>query len=292
MIARARSVHRSVYILIAAGALLVGDVSGITISAQIATMAALVALLGIPHGALDPVLAHESNIARTPRELARFLLLYVSLASLVVATWWAVPAMALAGFLFLSIWHFGGDWRELLNWQATSGAATVVCAPAVFHPVAVQDLFSMLLFGAEATWLIPLLQVLGAVALVGLAIAVPAVATKRPRVALELLTLPMLAWLLPPLLFFVVYFCCLHSPRHIIDSLAFVTVRRSVIVMTGLAMTALTVSAATAAFLLLPAAETATRMMVIVFVGLAALTVPHMLLIEQTNKALHARSTR
>ena len=283
MYAKAHKVHRLIYLAIAGIAALASryDMAR-PVGAQVGVLVACVALLGVPHGALDPVLAHASGIARTPLRLARFVLLYVTQATLVVLLWWMAPGIALAGFLLLSIWHFRSDWRELPNWQGLAAAATLVCAPALFHPAAAGQLFSLLMFGVSASWLILALQVTGIVAIIALALALRGLAQSKPYVALELLTLPVLAWALPPLLFFVVYFCGLHSPRHIIETIRQAQLRRSTIVLTGSAFTAITLAAAVAAFGLLPVADSAPRLLAIVFVGLAALTVPHMLLIERT----------
>ncbi len=50
---------------------------------------------------------------------------------------------------------------------------------------------------------------------------------------LELVTMPVVAWLLRPLLLFVVCFCGFHSPRHIIESLRRVKLGWSTIVLTS-----------------------------------------------------------
>ena len=84
----------------------------------------------------------------------------------------------------------------------------------------------------------------------------------------------------PPLIYFVVYFCLLHSPRHFLltaDHLKLTPLQalRATwpILMSTLAMAAL---GALVLAVLTPAFEPATLQ--IVFIGLAALTVPHMLL--------------
>jgi Brp/Blh family beta-carotene 15,15'-monooxygenase len=84
----------------------------------------------------------------------------------------------------------------------------------------------------------------------------------------------------PPLIYFVIYFCALHSPRHFLltaDQLDLTPLQglRAAwpILVVTLAMTALGVIVLA---VFTPAFEPATLQ--IVFIGLAAVTVPHMLL--------------
>jgi Brp/Blh family beta-carotene 15,15'-monooxygenase len=288
MPATARSLHRVIYLLIAALAIALSLIeTDITEATQLGLLAVCVALLGVPHASLDPLVAYASGLAQTPVQLTRFLLTYITQAALVVVLWWIAPAIALSGFLMFSALHFQGDWRQdLYRWQSLSVAVAVICMPAVFHPAAVREIFSQLLFGATATPLLLALQLVGTVSLTLLCFTAIRVGRARPRVALELISLPLLAWALPPLLYFVVYFCGLHSPRHVIDLLRTIRVRHHVILTIVSFVTALTIAVAIGAYLWLPVADTTQRLLAIVFVGLAALTVPHMLLIERAKSRL------
>ncbi len=99
--------------------------------------------------------------------------------------------------------------------------------------------------------------------------------------ALELLSLPVLAWALLPLAFFVVYFCCLHSPQHFIAIRTQLKLRSSTVWAVTLSITAVTLIIALAVFWMLPAMSVDERILQTVFVGLAAVMVPHMLLFEK-----------
>ncbi len=281
----ARSVHRVVFLALAFLAVLMSLVGpNVPDFMQIGLLAAGVALLGLPHGALDPLIARVSGVARTPTQLVRFLFAYFVAAALVVGLWWLAPAVSLAGFLLLSAWHFRSDWHaEIPEWQAVSAACTVVCVPAVFHSAAVEEIFVALAFGNSVEPLLLVTHLLGSAALIGLGAAVLRNAIARPLVALELLTLPLLAWALPPLLFFVVYFCGLHSPRHIIDSLQVMQVRWPRVAWVSITVTAVTIAIGVWAYGRFAYAEPTQALLAVVFVGLAALTVPHMLLIERVN---------
>jgi Brp/Blh family beta-carotene 15,15'-monooxygenase len=88
---------------------------------------------------------------------------------------------------------------------------------------------------------------------------------------------------LPPLWFFTIYFCGLHSPRHLIAHWPQVRAQRprwtAILVLSG--YTAGTVVVAVAASVLIESAPlNGTAPLVrLLFIGLAALTVPHMALL-------------
>jgi Brp/Blh family beta-carotene 15,15'-monooxygenase len=100
---------------------------------------------------------------------------------------------------------------------------------------------------------------------------------------LELLSVALAGVLLPPLLSFALYFCIWHSPRHILrvanelwpGSLSQALARFA---LAAIPMTFATILAAIASFALIPwDAFTNTRVLQIFFIGLASLTVPHLL---------------
>ncbi len=100
-------------------------------------------------------------------------------------------------------------------------------------------------------------------------------------------TVLLLAWALTPLLFFVVYFCGLHSPRHLIDSFRELQMPGRVTLGVCLALTALTVIGALLLAQTQPQWDREEALLRLVFVGLAVLTVPHMTLlwrVKQQNR--------
>jgi Brp/Blh family beta-carotene 15,15'-monooxygenase len=87
----------------------------------------------------------------------------------------------------------------------------------------------------------------------------------------------------PPLLGFAIYFCCIHSARHFkkIYSSIKQTVSSSNIKNQAILFTTISwVAAGIAFWLLADFADPGPTIMRIIFIGLAALTVPHMLLID------------
>jgi beta-carotene 15,15'-dioxygenase len=244
-------------------------------------VAAVVA--GMPHGALDVVLGPRMFGSR------RFFPAYGALAALVVAGWVASPAIALVAFLAASWAHFGlgdtHDWPLGAHAACARAAATgglVLGMPLAAHPRTVAPIFDALLLGRGA-FSVSDARLWGAAMLV---VAVPAAAASmvmhvRSRQwdgAAELLLLAALGATTAPLVAFAVYFALWHSPRHLVAARA----TKEMLTPT-IAASVATVAAAAAAWVVLrPTAETAAQ---VVFIGLAALTLPHLLV----TAVLHRR---
>lgn len=246
---------------------------------QIVLLAAGVALFGLPHGALDPWIARRSDL---PLPAWAFGLTYLAMALAVIALWWWQPALTLALFLLISAWHFSGDWQpDLPLWARLAVGLSLLALPIWSHPQTVQFLFGLLSGpGGER-----LAEQLAAPAV----LAVPAMAsaglwllvTGRRRAAAELLALLLLGWLTTPLLYFIVYFCLLHSPRHLLTERWMTPPHlRGKMMTSGLLNTGLTIVLAVPfALWLSQTGDIEQTLLRVVFIGLAALTVPHMALI-------------
>lgn len=81
---------------------------GIPFKIQVAYFVAMIALTGIPHGALDHIVARVNDIKNGKQfQFTHFLFKYL-LAILFYATCWVFfPALSLLLFLVISAWHFG-----------------------------------------------------------------------------------------------------------------------------------------------------------------------------------------
>lgn len=254
----------------------------VPISLQLGLLLAAVVFLGLPHGALDPWIARHAGFSRGPMGLPVFSLVYLGLAGLVVLGWWASPVLALGLFLLLSAWHFAGDWQgQLKPWQRGVAATALLSMPATFHPTLVEPIF-IALSGEKAVPVAQGLRVLGHGAVVGLLIVMGmALVQRRYGVLIELGLLLLLALSVPPLIYFTVYFCLLHSPRHLRATLRQAEPQaRTGLLVSAAAYTLITVViAAVVAVFLMPGGNLSQLVLQLVFIGLAALTVPHMLLI-------------
>ena len=267
-----------------------GDIFEVQLShrTQMLILLIAVAVTGLPHGALDPLVARRANLWRRGSGLLAFSLLYVFIAGAVFYLWILFPGTTLAILLALSVWHFSGDWRSALSrGQCIAAATAVISAPAFWHRSEVNELFSYLA-PAHAQLLASSMYFLAPVSLLSLAIVLVRARRKTPKVEMntplliELGVLMLAATLLSPLVYFLVYFCLLHSPRHLMA----VTkgFKRIEVISYGVIFTLLSLSIAMATFFLLSDTGLDERLAQIVFIGLLALTVPHMLITEHASK--------
>lgn len=245
-------------------------------SVELIVLATLVVLAGLPHGALDPLVARRAGLVGGTASAAAYLGAYTLIAALAAGLWLALPQAGLVAFLAMSGWHFAGDWSELDRPTRALGGAFVIGGPVLFHPDEVAELFGALSSDGFATGFVDWVRPLAAVACVGLAMLVTRNLAQSRLRAVELLALGVAAWAVPPLLFFVAYFCGLHSPRHIAEVLSGRAIPGRTALGVATVFTLLTVAVATPAALWLDG-SVSDRTVRLVFIALGALTVPHMI---------------
>ncbi len=285
---------RMMHSLVFAGLILVAS-AAVAVAAdpsfevQVVVLSALVVALGLPHGALDLPIARAHGLVPTRMALLAFIAGYLALAAAVIAIWSLFPAVALAAFLVVSAAHFGGDWGDVLSrWQRPLAGGMVLGIPAAAHPEAVASIFQWLVPETAAGPLAALLGIAGIGAFAALALSMVFLRAETAafrRACLELGAVVVASVLLPPLLAFASYFCILHSPRHLIDqSVALGLNNLRTILAATLPLTLVTAAVAGAAhpFFATPASEGVWTgsLLSVIFIGLAALTVPHMLLVD------------
>nr|WP_321984451.1 Brp/Blh family beta-carotene 15,15'-dioxygenase [uncultured Lichenicoccus sp.] len=240
-------------------------------------------LLGVPHGALDGEIARPYLRTRYGRLwFVVFAVPYLGLAAMVLLAWHIAPGLTLASFLAGSVWHFGSDrpgQANPLGVVITGGLP--IALPSLFHPVATAKVFAtvaqvampelpQLLFGCSLAWL-------GAALLWRVRLG--------PSGRLGDLRVPAIMaaafFLLTPLVAFALYFVCIHAPEHVRqishDPARAPRVTPRNVVLRSLPVTGLTVLIGA---MLLPfyGGSGFDRLLALTIQGLAALTLPHMLL--------------
>ena len=250
---------------------------------------AAVVIIGLPHGAFDGAIAADLGYTGRPLFLMRFILLYVLITLSVVILWLVFPIISLILFLLISAIHFGlGDSHAERGWfrwvQIAAHGGIVVFGISQFHKSDVDIIF-VYLIGNDSSPVWVAIDIFSVTLLAAFAIyAWQAVLDPRWRYGfLELNFLLLVFVSLPPIIGFAVYFCCLHSLRHLYflwhsmqkainhSGFYFQAITYTIIswVLGGIAFWWCTdqMSSETALFR-------------VVFIGLAALTVPHMLLVD------------
>jgi Brp/Blh family beta-carotene 15,15'-monooxygenase len=281
-------VFSGVAILVAAAAAFLPRFSPQT---ELVVMAALVVGLGAPHGALDTVFAGELFRLRSFRSWLLFVTLYLLLAAFVVGFWRIFPALFLAVFLFISLVHFSGDPQAgtpLVSRILYGGA--ILFLPHVFYSAEVTGLFSFLVGPTAGYRVAAGMQPVAGLWLLGLAIAAAHRASSDWLTALEMVAVGLLTVFAPPLLAFTLFFCGMHGARHILRTVKYSGRSFSkLLAASALAPTLGFMCALAAAFYWLRHLPWETRLVQMLFVGLAALTVPHMVLVEQVRFSGWAR---
>ena len=268
----------------------------LSLATQLTLLALAVIIFGLPHGALDLALVQGASRG-SMRALAAAVAVYFIVSAAVLAVWLTAPVAALLGFLAIAIIHFGlGDTEDLHGSQRAietlARGGFVGIAPLVFHPQTTRDLFALLVGPSSTATLDTALALLTAPASCLWAACLIAAILWRlwqrapgwlPAVAELLLTTAVFA-VFHPLAAFLLYFCFVHSVRHIADLGAArfphsAPRARRWLLLESLPFTATTVVlGALAWFAFTPSATFDEAMMRVIFWGLSALTMPHMIL--------------
>ena len=259
----------------------------------------VVMLIGLPHGAFDGAIACCLGFGRSTGPIVGFVVMSLLLAGLSALIWSISPVFALAAFLGLTIVHFGsGDTEHLFQpgpclarrglraCQVLVHGGMVTILLPVFHTAEVSQLF-MILAGPNAVLIMDALRPALLIWLTAACIYAGAGLVGRlyGAAAAELAGLAVLIWLLPPLVGFAFYFCAVHSRRHFTSiwtamqlyiSRRFILLSGAILTLTSWALGAGLYISHTASGNFSPD-EAFIRT---VFILLAALTVPHMLLVD------------
>jgi len=258
-----------------------------------------VVIIGLPHGAFDGVISIYLGYSSRSHFSFRFVGVYIGLSALVVYLWLIFPVASLITFLAFSIIHFGlGDARASSGWfrwtQAIAHGSMVVAGISQSHKAEVGKIFYYLSDGmAEPVWYF--IDIVSVIAVATIIIyGWKAIWENRWRVGFfEIIILLILFSQVPPLFGFSVYFCCIHSTRHLLNiwkSIQTIMLNRMAYIQTG-GLTVISWFAGGIAFWFgvseLTLESTILR---VIFIGLAALTVPHMILIDCVfrRKSVHS----
>ena len=197
------------------------------------------------HGAYDHVQAEQVLAAPLGRHwLPLFLAGYASLAALTLLGWWLAPFASLLFFLGYSAWHFGtepeqGTLTPVSALAAVALGAVPIVAACRWRPGAVAAIFAQMLaapvFAPASLHALPGEAIARAISLTHALSAAcwPVLAAALLGIALgvfgrdtagraELFAVTMLQVALfvfcDPLVAFAVYFCCWHTPEHLVST--------------------------------------------------------------------------
>ena len=248
-----------------------------------------IVMIGLPHGALDGAVAMHIGLVKKLSNLIKFMLAYISLAVFVVIVWMFFPTFSLIAFLSISLLHFGyGDAKNgegvTKFAEAVAHGGLVIVGISQFHRGEVDEIFYYLIKQDTSTiWLAMNIASIGVIAAIATCLLQTSKDIKWSSTTLELLLVGVVIAIAPPLLGFSIYFCLIHSARHFsrIYRMIKQNVANTAIKTQAILFTVACWLAAVVAFVLFADfSDPGPTILRIIFIGLAALTVPHMILID------------
>ena len=269
----------------------------------------LILIIGVSHGSLDHIKGKKLLRLFNIKSTYIFYITYILIAAIVILTWIILPSITLIVFLMIASYHFGKeDTQFLINERSYFTQLLyffkgflIILAPLYFHFQETIAIFKLLLVDNEVFY--SSLNFIETNKVIQIGIICSTLSSiflflknfeiKKFVIFLDYFSILILNYFLSPLLAFTVYFCFLHSVRHSI-SLTIELDPNSVIngfkvfVKKALPLTILTaVSSFIALYLLSNSYNLDSAILKIIFIGLASLTFPHILLeylIEKNEK--------
>ena len=203
--------------------LILADLFWVGLDSDYMTMIAAIAIVlaGIPHGTLDAEIAAIHFGRNSVAGRAKIIAAYIGCASAMILLWTLAPELALISFLIISIVHFSRDWRGGVDpFLAMMVGWALVALPALARPAEVAVIFETLTGNLNGAIIAALLACASVPAALGsLVFAYWAYTNDDTQSAIEVIACMVGALFLPPLIAFAIFFCGLHSPRHMADAL-------------------------------------------------------------------------
>ena len=260
----------------------------------------LILIIGVSHGSLDHIKGKKLLELFNIKSNYIFYITYILTSAAVIASWILLPSMTLTLFLIIASYHFGkedtqfliNDGSYLTQMLYFFKGFLIILAPLYFHFQETIEIFKLLLIDNEMFYLS--LNFIETNKVIQIGIICSTLSSifllsnnfeiKKFIIFLDYFSILILNYYLSPLLAFTIYFCFLHSIRHSI-SLAIELDPNSVIngfklfVIKALPLTILTsVFSFFALYLLNNLYNLDSAILKIIFIGLASLTFPHILL--------------
>ena len=260
----------------------------------------LILSIGISHGSLDNLKGEKLLKIFGIDNFFIFYLLYILISILVIILWIIIPSISLIVFLIVASYHFGKEDTQFLVVENSYlnqllffiKGTLIVLAPIYFHFDETINIFKILLVNNENFYIFLNFIETNKILLFGIILSTLAniilftknFEIKKFAIFLDYFSILILNYYFSPLLAFTLYFCFLHSIRHSITlileleknnlSLGF-----KMFVKKALPLTILTASLCLIGLYFINKTYAFdSSILKIIFIGLASLTFPHILL--------------
>ena len=260
----------------------------------------LILIIGVSHGSLDHVKGGKLLKIFKIENIALFYISYIFIAVVVVTLWISIPSILLIIFLLVASYHFGKEDTQFLHDYNSHfmgilyflKGSLVIWAPLYFHFDETIAIFKLLLIDNENFYsslsfiennrLIDLGIILSSIS--SIILFIKKFTLKNFSIFFDYFSILILNYYLSPLVAFTAYFCFLHSVRHsitLIYELDNNNIKNGLLIFTQKAMplTILTaIICLVGIYLLNFKYDFDNSIIKVIFIGLASLTFPHILL--------------
>ena len=260
----------------------------------------LILSIGISHGSLDNLKGEKLLKIFGINNLLIFYISYILIAILVIVLWIIMPSISLIIFLIVASYHFGKEDTQFLVIENSYlnqllffvKGTLIILAPIYFHFDETINIFKVLLVDNENFYIFLNFIETNKILLFGIILSTLAniilftknFEIKKFAIFLDYFSILIFNYYFSPLLAFTMYFCFLHSIRHIITlilelekndlNLGFKMFAKK-----ALPLTILTISLCLIVLYFINNTYTFdSSVLKIIFIGLASLTFPHILL--------------
>ena len=260
----------------------------------------LILTIGVSHGSLDHVKGKKLFNILNISKISIFYFSYILIAILVIIIWIIIPFISLMCFLLVASYHFGKeDTQFLINENSYFNqllfflkGLLIVIAPMFFHFNETIAIFKLLLVDNEIFYstlefievnkILPLAIILSSLS--SICLFLRKFEIKKIIIFLDYFSILVLNYYLTPLVAFTIYFCFLHSIRHSITLIYEIDKNDFKNGLKIFGQKALPLTVLTAIFCLIGLYllnnnyDFNSSILKIIFIGLASLTFPHILL--------------
>ena len=260
----------------------------------------LILSIGISHGSLDHIKGKRLLKIFNIEKIYIFYLSYIFLAVLVMYIWILIPSISLIIFLIVATYHFGKEDTQFLVNEINFfnqilfllKGMLIVLAPIFFHFDETISIFKLLLIDNEIFYSSLSFIEKNNIIIIGVILStissiflfLKSFEIKKFSIFLDYFSVLVLNYYLSPLLAFTIYFCFLHSIRHSI-SLIYELDKNDFkngfkqFIKKAIPLTLLTaVLSILGLYVLSNNYSFESSILKIIFIGLASLTFPHILL--------------
>ena len=269
----------------------------------------LILSIGISHGALDNQKGKRLSQLYNIQKSYFFYLIYSLIGVSIIIFWLFFPTLSLILFLIVASYHFGKEDTEfLINNKNVSNlilyflkGSLIIIAPLMFHFVETINIFKLLLIENENFYLFLNFIEDNSILLFALSISLLSniyyflkdFKIVNILILLDFFSIIALNYFLTPLVAFTIYFCFLHSFRHSISLITELNEKSLKIgaitfIKKAMPLTVLTaILYVISLYFLSNFYQLNDAILKVIFIGLASLTFPHILLeylVEKNEK--------